>query len=222
MRCSVMIETAGLYILVDTSMDMRNQFLKFHFPRIDAVLFTHAHADHIFGLDELRRFNYLQKEIIPVFGNESTIHQIRSIFGYAFTGPELVPGIPNISAHTVKDAFQIKKASIQPVPLLHGDEEILGFRIGKFAYCTDVNRIPENSYHLLEDLDILVLDALRERKHAKHFSLHEAVAEAQKIGAKRTYFTHMSHILDHNRHGALLPERCAFAYDGLVLDIDEA
>ena len=221
MRCSVMIETAGRHILIDTSMDMRNQFLRFIFPKIDAVLFTHAHADHIFGLDELRRFNYLQKQIIPVYGNEQTIEQIRSIFGYAFTAPDFVPGIPNISAHIVERDFRIDGVPIRPIPLLHGEDEILGFRIGDFAYCTDVNRIPESSYALLNDLDVLVLDALRERQHAKHFSLSEAIEEARKIGAEQTYFTHMSHILDHNRHGAMLPKHCAFAYDGLVLNIND-
>jgi len=219
MRCSVMVETKGRHILIDTSMDMRNQFLKYPFPKIDAVLFTHAHADHIFGLDELRRFNYLQKQIIPVYGNAPTIEQIRSIFGYAFTAPDFVPGIPNISAHIVESDFRIDGVSIRPISLMHGDDEILGFRIGNFAYCTDVNFIPEGSRDLLRDLDILVLDALRERKHAKHFSLSEAVEEAHKIGARQTYFTHMSHILDHNRHGAQLPKHCAFAYDGLVLQI---
>jgi len=219
MRCSVMVETKGQYILIDTSMDMRNQFLRYPFPKIDAILFTHAHADHIFGLDELRRFNYLQKQIIPVYGNTQTIAQIRSIFGYAFTAPDFVPGIPNISAQIVEEEFQIKNIPIQPIPLMHGEEEILGFRIGKFAYCTDVNFIPESSYDLLKDLDILVLDALRERKHAKHFSLSEALEEAQKIDARQTYFTHMSHILDHRRHGAQLPKHCAFAYDGLVLQL---
>ena len=221
MRCSVMIETKGKHLLIDTSMDMRNQFLKFPFPKIDAVLFTHAHADHIFGLDELRRFNYLQKQIIPVYGNTQTIEHIRSIFRYAFTAPDFVPGIPNISAHIVEDAFRIDDVAIRPIPLLHGDDEIFGFRIGRFAYCTDVSRIPESSYDLLGDLDVLVLDALRERKHPKHFSLSEAVTEAQKIGAKQTYFTHMSHILDHKRHGALLPKNCAFAYDGLVLHLND-
>jgi len=159
MRCSVMIETKGQHILIDTSMDMRNQFLRFPFPRIDAVLFTHAHADHIFGLDELRRFNYLQKQIIPVYGNAETIRHIRAIFGYAFT-EKLVPGIPNISAQTVEEAFYFNDVPIRPIPLMHGDDRIFGFRIGDFAYCTDVNYIPDTSYALLRDLDILVLEKL--------------------------------------------------------------
>jgi len=219
MRCSVMVESGGMHILIDTSMDMRNQFLAFPFPKIDAVLYTHAHADHIFGLDELRRFNYLQKEIIPVYGNADTIGRIRSIFGYAFTQDNFKRGIPNISANEVNGSFKIGQVEILPIPLNHGSDEILGFRIGDFAYCTDVNHIPDSSYELLQNLDVLVLDALRERKHGKHFSLSEAVNEARKIKARRTLFTHMSHILDHEEPGRQLPAGCAFAYDGMMLDL---
>jgi len=218
MRCSIMIEINGLYILVDTSMDMRMQFLKFQFPKIDAILYTHAHADHIFGLDELRRFNYLQKQVIPVYGNQMTIDHLKRIFGYAFNKGEIEFGIPNITAQIIQSEFKISDVPIVPIPLLHGDDEIFGYRIGNFAYCTDVNEIPEDSYLLLNDLDILVLDALREIEHNKHFSIGEALDEAKKIKARKTYFTHMSHILDHEVHGEQLPENCFFSYDGLVLE----
>lgn len=218
LRCSVMIEVSGYHLLVDTSMDMRQQFLTHPFPKIDAVLFTHAHADHIFGLDELRRFNYLQKQIIPVYGNHETMGHLRRIFGYAFDHEVVQYGIPNIEAHEIDGPWCIGTVPVIPVPLRHGEDNVLGFRIGRFAYCTDVNFIPPSSYDLLGDLDILVLDALRETKHSKHFSLTEAIAEAQKIGARHTYFTHISHILDHERHGKILPENCQFAYDGLVLE----
>jgi len=220
MRCSVIVETNGLHLLIDTSMDMRNQFLRYPFPVIDAVLYTHAHADHIFGLDELRRFNYLQQAVIPVYGNETTINHIRNIFEYAFTEGNYRRGIPNISANIISRVsnFQIDSVNIIPIPLIHGKDEILGFRIGNFAYCTDVNRIPDESYQFLHGLDVLVLGALRERSHPKHFSLLEATEEALRIGAKQTYFTHISHILNHDTHGQNLPENCAFAFDGMVIE----
>lgn len=219
LRCSVMIEVEGLHLLIDTCTDMRQQFLTHYFPKIDAVLFTHSHADHIFGLDELRRFNYLQKDQIPVYGNQTTIGHLKQIFNYAFNDGDLHFGRPNLSENIVNGRLEIDGVEIYPIPLLHGSLEILGYRIGNFAYCTDVSRIPGDSYKLLQDLDVLVLDALREKKHPTHFSLDEAVLEAQKIKAKKTYFTHISHILDYDKHGSLLPDNCCFAYDGLVLDL---
>lgn len=219
MRSSVIIENSGNNILIDTSTDMRQQFLTYPFERIDAILYTHAHADHIFGLDELRRFNYIQNQVIPVFGDAFTINQIKRIFGYAFNEANLIPGIPNIRAYSVDKEFDVDGTKIMPIPLLHGEDEILGYRIGTFAYCTDVSRIPDSSYHLLCGLDVLIIGALRERKHSKHFTLDEAIAEAEKIQSKKTYLTHISHILDHDVHGNKLPVSCSFAYDGLIIEL---
>lgn len=219
LRSSVLFQIDGLNILVDTTPDLRQQLLRQPIPRVDAILYTHAHADHIFGLDELRRFNYLQKERIPAYANAQTAEKLHSIFDYAFHRGPLRPGVPNLSLTDIHGAFSIADTEIIPVPLLHGKQEILGFRIGGLAYCTDVSAIPESSYPLLENLDCLILDALREKPHPTHFSLDEAIHQAQKIGAKQTYFTHISHILDHDRHGQDLPESIQFAYDGLVLEI---
>jgi len=219
LRCSVMIETRNTNILIDTSTDMRQQFLTYPFDRIDAILFTHAHADHIFGLDELRRFNYIQNQMIPVYGNTDTINHIKRVFGYAFTYGKLVPGIPNISANIVENEFKVCDADIIPIPLLHGHDMILGYRVGNFAYCTDVSHIPKKSYSLLQNLDVLIVGALRERKHTKHFNLDEAISETEKIKAKKTYLTHISHMLDHDKHSQKLPESCSFAYDGLSIEI---
>ena len=220
LRSSILIEADGLNILVDTSPDLRQQLLRRPVERIDAVLYTHAHADHIFGLDELRRFNYLQKERIPAYANKSTAETLRSIFHYAFQSGALKPGVPNLSLEIIDRTFDISGVTIIPVPLLHGDQEILGFRIGTFAYCTDVSRIPKESYKLLEGLDVLVLDALREKPHPTHFSLEQALEQAARINAKKTWFTHISHILDHDKHGQNLPGSCAFAYDGLELNLE--
>jgi len=218
LRSSVLFQVEGLNILVDTSPDLRQQLLRQPIPRVDAVLYTHAHADHIFGLDELRRFNYLQKERIPAYAHPETSIKLRSIFDYAFHEGALRPGVPNLSLMDIKGKFSIAGIEIIPVPLLHGNQEILGFRIGDLAYCTDVSAIPETSYPLLENLEYLILDALREKPHPTHFSLDQAIDQAQKINAKQTYFTHISHILDQDKHGQGLPESIRFAYDGLVLE----
>ena len=220
LRSSILIEAGGLNILVDTSPDLRQQLLRRPVERVDAVLYTHAHADHIFGLDELRRFNYLQKERIPAYANGSTAETLRSVFHYAFQTGALKPGVPNLSLTVIDKVFALSGIEITPIPLMHGEQEILGFRIGKFAYCTDVSRIPEKSYSLLKGLDVLVLDALREKAHPTHFSLEQALEQAAKINAKKTWFTHISHILDQDKHGQNLPENCAFAYDGLELEIE--
>jgi len=219
LRCSIMIETGGLHILVDTTPDLRQQMLTWPFPKIDAVLLTHSHADHIFGMDELRRFNYSQKGPIPVYSNLETIERVKLIYDYAFVENIWRKGVPSLTANEIKGPFKIGKTEIVPIELDHGCHKILGYRIGDFAYCTDVNHIPEESYDLLNEVKILVLDSLREKPHATHFSLQEAIAEAGKIGAAQTYFTHLSHILDHEMHGKLLPDNSGFAFDGMVLDL---
>jgi phosphoribosyl 1,2-cyclic phosphate phosphodiesterase len=219
MRCSVMVQDNGKNILIDTSTDLRMQFLAYPFERIDAILYTHAHADHILGLDDLRRFNYIQKEIIPAYGDQNTLKRLKQIFGYAFSEGELQPGVPSISGQTVDAGFEIYGIKVIPVPLLHGNDTVFGYRIGNFAYCTDVNKIPQKSYALLRSLDVLVIGALQHRRHDKHFSVNEALIEAEKIGAKKTYFTHIGHKVDHETDGRNLPDYCEFAYDGLCIEI---
>jgi phosphoribosyl 1,2-cyclic phosphate phosphodiesterase len=219
LRCSAVVQTDGLTLLIDTTPDMRAQFLTWRFERIDAVLFTHAHADHIFGMDDLRRFNAVQQERIPVYGSAATIERLKGIFDYAFAEGEVRKGIPNVQGNVINSAFSVKGVDITPIPLLHGKMEVFGYRIGNFAYCTDVSEIPQPSYALLEGLDALVLDALRERPHFTHFSLEQAMTEAQKIQAKQTFFTHMNHNIDYEKHSKLLKNRMQFAYDGLVLEI---
>jgi phosphoribosyl 1,2-cyclic phosphate phosphodiesterase len=205
-------------ILIDTSTDLRFQALAQNVRRVDAVLYTHSHADHIFGLDELRRFNHLQKQPIPCLADARTAADLRRIFAYVFAGTaEKGGGVPQLCLSEVVGPLCLGAVEVIPVPVMHGARPILGYRFGSFAYLTDCNRIPESSWPLLEGVQTLVLDALRERTHPTHFSVSEAVAAAQRIGAARTYFTHISHDLGHVATCARLPPGIELAYDGLVL-----
>ncbi len=220
LRSSIVIEAGGRTLLVDTTPDFRMQMLRNPLPRLDAVLYTHTHADHIMGLDDLRRFNYLQKETIPIYGNAATMNHLQSVFAYAiYKGGQIHPGVPHLEPHVLTGAQDIRGVQVVPIPLMHGDREILGYRVGNFAYCTDVSAISESSYALLEHLDVLILEALREKPHPNHLTLEQALEQAEKIGARQTWFTHISHILDEDVHGKQLPPNMAFAYDGLTLEV---
>lgn len=207
-------------ILVDTSTDLRAQALTYGVRRVDALLFTHSHADHILGLDEVRRFNVLQRSAIPAYGDARTVEDLQRSFFYIFTPPtEKGGGVPQIRLSRIVGPFTLGDLPIVPVPLWHGRRAILGFRIGGFAYLTDCNAIPDESWPLLTGVRTLVLDALRDRPHPTHFSLAEALEVAARIGADRTYFTHVCHDLPHAETCARLPAGVELAYDGLVLEI---
>jgi phosphoribosyl 1,2-cyclic phosphate phosphodiesterase len=219
LRPSVYIETADAAVLVDAGPDLRIQALRAGVKRVDAVLFTHGHADHILGIDDLRRFNHLQGVAMPCYADAHTIRDIRTVFQYAFDpATPKGGGLPRLELFEIAGAFCIGRSEIQPVPLFHGAREILGFRIGGFAYLTDCNRIPPEAWPLLEGLEVVVLDALRNRPHATHFSLSEAVEASARIGAARTLFTHMCHDLRHAPTCARLPAGVSLAYDGLVVE----
>lgn len=211
----------GPSILVDTSTDLRQQALANRIPRVDAVLYTHSHADHIMGLDDLRRFNVMQDGAIPAYGDERTVDDLRRSFSYIFNpSGEKGGGIPQITLHTVTGPFGIGVARIEPVPLFHGSRPILGYRIGTFAYLTDCSRLPDEAWPLLQGLDVLVLDALRHRAHPTHFTVAESLAVVERLAPRQTYFTHMCHDLPHAATNAALPAGVELAYDGLVLPID--
>jgi len=211
----------GPAVLVDTSTDLRQQALTHRLPRVDAILFTHSHADHVMGLDEVRRFNIMQRGSIPAYADERTAEDLRRTFSYIFNPPtEAGGGIPEIALQTIDGPFAIDRLSITPVPILHGSRPILGFRFGTFAYLTDCNAIPESSFALLEGLDVLVLDALRRRPHPTHYSVSEAVAVAERLAPKQTYLTHICHDLPHAATNRSLPAEVELAYDGLTLEIE--
>ena len=222
-RPSVYIELVdGTAVLVDAATDLRAQALRFGIGRVDAVLFTHSHADHVLGLDEVRRYNYLQGKTIPCYGDSRTLSDVRRMFAYVFDPAEqLGGGLPQLELFTIGGPFCLGRETFVPVPLLRGKRPILGFRVGSFAYLTDCNAIPETSWALLEGLDVLVIDALRVRPHPTHFSVDEAIAAVNQIGPSRAYFTHMCHDLPHEATCNSLPEQIELAYDGLRLDLPD-
>ena len=210
----------GLSVLVDTATDLRQQALSHHIARVDAILFTHSHADHIMGLDEVRRFNVMQRSAIPAFADAQTAADVRRTFHYIFSPPaQQGGGVPQIDLRTIDGPFVVGALHVVPVPLLHGQRPILGFRFGAFAYLTDCNRIPEDSWPLLQGLDVLVLDALRHRPHPTHFTVAEAVEVVSRLQPRQAYFTHICHDLPHAATNAALPSGVELAYDGLRIEV---
>ena len=221
LRPSIYVDVPGhASILVDTTPDLRQQALTHRIRRVDAVLFTHGHADHILGLDDIRRFNWIQGGAIPCYANPETWDTIRHVFSYAFDAtPRLGGGIPKIEPHVIDGPFVVGDVRVVPVPLWHGSAEILGFRFGSFAYLTDCNRLADEAWGLVDRVETLVLDALRDKPHTTHFTVDEAVDVVRRIRPGRAYLTHMGHELGHASTNARLPAGVELAYDGLVIDV---
>jgi phosphoribosyl 1,2-cyclic phosphate phosphodiesterase len=216
-RASVLIEVKGSTLLVDAAPELRLQALAAGIAHVDAMLLTHAHADHISGLDDVRIFSEHTRREFPVFGPAPALTQLRKRFEYVFRPTQTGGGKPRLRLHAVSGPFTAAGVRVRPVPLWHGRLRVFGYRINGFAYLTDVSAIPESAYRRLRGLEVLVLDALRPAPHQTHFHLERAVAEARRIGARRTYFTHMCHLLGHGTTERSLPPGMRLAYDGLAL-----
>jgi phosphoribosyl 1,2-cyclic phosphate phosphodiesterase len=222
-RPSVLLALPGGNLLIDTTPEMRIQLLRERIRRVHAIAFTHHHADHLFGLDDARLFPKWIGGPVPVFCEQDTEDCIKRVFSYAFReGTEHWPAgfVPKIQFVRIWPGtpFEALGERILPIRLEHGPFSVLGFRIGDMAYCTDVNRIPEASWPALEELDILVLDALRVEPHPTHFSLEEALAVVRRLRPRQTFFTHLAHGFDHGRTEAILPPGVNLAYDGLSVE----
>jgi phosphoribosyl 1,2-cyclic phosphate phosphodiesterase len=220
-RPSIFVRMGEERIIVDTAPELRLQCVDNGIDRIDAVLFTHHHADHISGLDDVRRFNWIMARPVRCYGTERTLAGVRQMFRYVFEpAPDSPHSRPDLELHEIDERpLTIGDQTIIPIPLMHGPMPVLGFRFGGFAYCTDCNYIPEMSLALMKDLDVLVLEAVRRKPHPAHFNLEQAVAVARCIGAKQTYFTHIAHQLGHEQTNRELPPGMALAYDGLRIRV---
>jgi phosphoribosyl 1,2-cyclic phosphate phosphodiesterase len=219
LRVSVLAEHAGLSVLIDTSSDFRQQALRAGLRRLDAVLVTHCHADHIFGLDDIRPLNF-RHGALGVYANERAWADIRRIFKYIFEPSHFGGGLPQVNAHTVAPgaAFCFGPGfQVTPVEVIHGRLPVMAYRLNDFAYATDLSEIPPRSLDLLRGLDALVLDCLRLRPHPTHLWLERSLEYVRELKPRRAYFTHIAHDIKHARDSALLPRGVEWAYDGLVI-----
>lgn len=217
LRPSILIGLEGKNLLIDTATDFRTQALRFGVGHLDAVLFTHWHADHVFGLDDIRIFNAYQKNIIPCYGNKETVGHLRNIFSYAFETTQEGGGKPRIELMPIHEKFELFGRRVEPVEVYHGRLKILGYRLGRMAYVTDCSKIPEKSMDRLKNLDVLILGALRYTPHPTHFSLDEALRIVDRLAPGKAYLTHLSHAFDHDKTNHELPDHVSLAYDGLRL-----
>lgn len=217
-RCSSVIRLDnGKVILIDTGPDLRQQALREGLSQVDAVLYTHTHADHLHGIDDLRAFCQIQRSQIPLFGSTEAMRHIAEKFGYTLREVGNFWDLPILKTHPVSAPFYLFDQLITPIPVKHGNFDIYGYRIGNLAYITDVSLIPEASFALLKDLDILLLDCLRYTPHYSHIHLEQSLAYASQIGANKTYLIHMTHDMEYSVLSAQLPDGVSVGYDGLKL-----
>ena len=216
LRSSLLVKAGGATVVIDTGPDFRQQCLRAEVNALDAVVFTHEHKDHVAGLDDIRPFNFRSRKDMPVFATERVQQALQREFKYIFEAD--YPGVPRVQLHRIaEEPFPIGDARWWPLPVLHHKLPVLGFRIGGLAYITDANQLSPLALQRLEGVDVLVLNALRRESHLSHFTLEQALEWASKIGARQTYFTHISHQLGfHDSVNAELPDGVALAYDGLV------
>ncbi len=216
LRSSIMVESEATSIVIDTTPDFRYQMLRANIRKLDAVLFTHPHKDHIAGLDDVRAFNFFQQKPMEIYANSLTEEGIKREFAYAFSDKKY-PGLPNLNLNTIDESpFMIGDIPVIPVLVWHLKMPVLGFRFGKFTYITDANRIDEEEKEKIKGSEVMVLNALRKEKHISHYTLDEAVTMVQELAVPKAYFTHISHQLGkHEEVNAGLPKGIELAWDGL-------
>ena len=220
LRPSILVSYEGRNILIDTTPDFRTQALRARIDHLDAVLFTHAHADHVMGLDDVRPFNYLQRGQIPIFAAPETMAAIQRCFQYIFDGGRKESNVPKIEPRLLDGApWDLYGMPFQAVPVLHGSQTIFGFRFGRAAYLTDHSDIPESSLAMLEGLDVLFLDELRYKPHPTHSTVERSLRTVERVAPERAYFTHICHDLAHERAESMLPPHIRLAYDGLEIQV---
>jgi len=217
MRPALLLEWKGKHIIIDTPPELRLQLLSAKVKKIDAILFTHCHADHVYGMDDVRIFCRERK--IPVFADRTTLSELKSVFPYVFKRTQKAGGKPRLRLTSVEKPFKLFGMTITPLKVFHGNKPAKGFRLGNFAYIPDCNRIPERTFSLLTGLHTLVLDALRETPSPTHFSLPESISAATRIKAENTWFTHINHTMGYSVIRKKLPESMDLAYDQLQLNI---
>ncbi len=219
LRPSLLLAWGGKTVIIDTSPDLREQSLRHGLRRVDAVLYTHTHNDHVGGLDDLRRYNEMTGTAIPCYGSPATLRDIRRRFRYVFVRTQPGGIKPKVQLRAVTGPFTLFGRRIEPLRIWHGSMPILGYRAGNLAYLTDCNRIPAPTVRLIEGVDTLIIDALRRQWHPTHFTLDEALEQIRLIRPRRAYLTHICHDLPHAKLETLLPPHVRPAYDGLTLDI---
>jgi phosphoribosyl 1,2-cyclic phosphate phosphodiesterase len=221
-RPSVMVQYAGRCVLIDTTPDFREQAIRENITHIDAIIYTHAHADHILGLDDVRPLSFRNPDKIPLYAFDPTAQAVESVFRYIFDANYKYGGIARVEMKRINGALQLFGATFEPVKVIHGDAEIHGFRFGTAAYLTDFSEIPPESMHQLRDLDILFLDALRHRPHPTHSSVANSLRLVEELKPKRAFFTHISHDLPHEATNQTFPDHIRLAHDGLRLEFEIA
>lgn len=218
-RSSIIVSEEECCILIDAATELRIQCLKNKVKRLDAVLLTHSHADHVLGLDDLRHFNRNRKANIPVYGSRDTVNNIYRMFSYAFREVSSNGSKPKFTLTPIDGTFNLSGMEITPVDVMHGEEKVTAYRFDKFAYVTDVSQIPQDSMDKLRGLDLLIIDALRNIPHEKHFSIEQAVNMVSRLKPKQTFFTHIAHDIEHEETNDLLPSGIKLAYDGLSVEV---
>ena len=219
LRSSILIQTEKTSVVIDTGPDFRQQMIREKVDRLDAVVFTHEHKDHVAGMDDVRAFNYKQRKHIDVYATNRVQLALKREYPYVFTDLKY-PGVPQVKLHKIdaENTIQIGDITLQPIEVMHYKLPVLGFRINDFVYITDANFISSKEKEKIKGCSILIINALRKTKHVSHFTLEEAISLSQELGAKQTYLTHISHLMGtHNSVSEELPEGVHIAYDGLVL-----